>query len=249
MLALEALKKSENAKQKPLTHPFQSGKVAPHTEIQITQMRTKTLLLTAALGGAMTTAAMAQAVYSQNIVGYVNVTVPANSFALIANQLDSGNNTLGSLIPTAPDGTQFYKFTGSGWLSYAYDELENGWLPDGNVTLAPGEGGFLRNNDASPITVTFVGEVMQGTLAVTLPAGYAVRSSVIPVAGNAVELEIPALDGDQIFKYTPGAGYTSYAFDELENGWLPSNPNFAVGEAFFIRKGASAQWVRQFSIN
>jgi hypothetical protein len=212
-------------------------------------MRTKTLLLTAALGGAMTTAAMAQAVYSQNVVGYVNVTIPANSFALIANPLDSGNNTLGSLIPVAPDGTQFFKYGAGGYVTYTYDDLDEAWLPNGDVTLNPGEGGFIRNGTGTPLTVTFVGEVLQGVLSVDLPAGFAVRSSMVPQAGNVNEMGVPAQDGDQIFKYVPGTGYTTYTFDDLDEDWLPSTPSFGVGEAFFIRKSSGASWVRTFSVN
>lgn len=198
----------------------------------------------------MTTAAMAQAVYSQNVVGYVNVTVPANSFALIANQLDSGDNTLQSLIPTAPAGTQFFKFSGSGWTGYTYDDLDEAWLPAETVTLNPGEGGFVKNNTASDITVTFVGEVLQGTITVDLPAGFAVRSNPIPQAGGASEIGIPAEAGDQIFQYASGAGYTGYTFDDLDNAWLPApGPNFEVGESFFIRKNSAASWTREFSVN
>ena len=192
---------------------------------------------------------MAQNVYSLNVVGYYNVTVPANSFALIANQMQTTNNTLGSLIPTAPDGTQFFKYTtGSGWAAFTYDELEPGWLPNGNVTMNPGEGGFIKNNSASPITVTFVGEVKQGSLTTSVPAGYAVVSPQVPQQGNLTAHAFPAADGDQVFKYTPGSGYAAFTYDELEPGWLPSDPTINVGESFFSRKGAPATWTRNFTV-
>jgi hypothetical protein len=211
-------------------------------------MRTKALIVAAALAAGLASS-MAQNVYSLNVVGYINVTVPANSFALVANQLNTTNNTLAALIPTAPDGTQFFKYTtGSGWASSTFDELEPGWLPDGNATMNPGEGGFLKNNTASPITITFVGEVSQGALSNPVPAGYAVRSSIVPQGGTLTELGFPGVDGDQVFKYTPGAGYSSATFDELEPGWLPAEPTIAVGESFFSRKGAATDWVRNFTV-
>lgn len=192
---------------------------------------------------------MAQNVYSLNVVGYYNVTVPASSFALIANQLDTTNNTLKSLIPTAPDGTQFFKYTtGSGWATFTYDELEPGWLPNGDASLAPGEGGFIKNNTTAPLTVTFVGEVKQGALTTAVPAGYAVRSSQVPQAGNLTALGFPGADGDQVFKYTAGTGYSTSTYDELEPGWLPSEPSIGVGESFFSRKGAATDWVRNFTV-
>jgi hypothetical protein len=211
-------------------------------------MRTKALIVAAFLAAGLASS-MAQNVYSLNVVGYYNVTVPANSFAMIANQLDTANNTLGALIPTAPDGTQFFKYTtGSGWATFTYDELEPGWLPNGNATLNPAEGGFLKNNTAAALTVTFVGEVKQGALSTDMPAGYAVRSSQVPQAGTLTVLGFPGADGDQVFKYTPGSGYATATYDELEPGWLPAEPTIGVGEAFFSRKGAATTWVRNFTV-
>ena len=57
---------------------------------------------------------MAQSnVYSLNVVGYYNVPVAANSLVMIANQLNTTNNTLGSLIASPPPSSLFYKFTGA----------------------------------------------------------------------------------------------------------------------------------------
>ncbi|MGA4643817.1 hypothetical protein [Limisphaera sp. 4302-co] len=209
-------------------------------------MRTKALLAAAAFAAGLA-ASMAQNVYSLNVVGYYNITIPPNSFALIANQLNTTNNTLGSLIPSAPDGTQFFKFSGTGWDTYTYDELEGGWLPNGNVSLNPGEGGFVRNNTANALTITFVGEVLQGSLTNPVPAGFSVRSSMVPQAGTLTQLAFPAADGDQVFVYR-GGSYVGATYDELEQGWLPAEPNLGVGEAFFSRKSAPATWVRNFTV-
>src|SRR5581483_447895 len=99
-------------------------------------MRTKTILLSALLGLASGAAAMAQTtnVYSVNAVGYINVTCPPG-FTMIANQLMTTNTTLAGLIPTAPDGTGFYKFVGNNFQVYTFDIFAgpNGaWTPDGN---------------------------------------------------------------------------------------------------------------------
>mgnify|MGYP006969320779 CR=1 FL=1 len=192
---------------------------------------------------------MAQNVYSLNVVGYYNVTIPPNSFALIANQLNTTNNTIAALLPSVPPGTQFFKYvTGTGWQSYLFDEFELAWTPDGNATLNPGEGGFIKNNTSQPLTITFVGEVLQGSLTNPIPAGFAVRSSMVPQAGTLTALAFPAVPGDQVYKYTPGSGYTSYLFDEFELAWTPSDPSVGVGEAFFSRKGQAVNWVRNFTV-
>lgn len=212
-------------------------------------MRTKTLLLTVALGATGVAASMAQVVYSVNAVGYVNVTI-APGFKMIANPLNAPTNTLGALIPVAPDGCSFYKFTtGVGYSTYVYDELAAGWTPDGNATLAPGEGGFFRNNTSSNLVFTFVGEVMQGTLTNNLPTGFAIRSSQVPQLATVNALGLPAEDGDSLYKFTPGVGYSTFVYDALAGDWTPSVPSIDVGEAFFIKKVAGENWVRTFSAN
>jgi hypothetical protein len=71
-------------------------------------MRTKTLVCAAALAAGLATSALAQSnVYSLNVVGYYNVTVPANTFVLVGNQLNTTNNTLPGIIPAPPPGSQF----------------------------------------------------------------------------------------------------------------------------------------------
>jgi hypothetical protein len=211
-------------------------------------MRTKTLLCLAALAAGAATSMAQSNVYSLNVVGYINVTVPANGFALIANQLNTTNNTIGALIPTASDGAQFFKYN-AGYTAYTYDGLSAAWTPDGNATLNPGEGGFFKNNTASAVTLTFVGEVMQGSLTNTLPKGYAIRSSIVPQAGTLTALGVPGEDGDQVFTYN--AGYTTYTYDGLSAAWTPSEPTIAVGQSFFIKKSTTSVtnvWIRNFTV-
>src|SRR5438067_1768307 len=67
-------------------------------------MRTKTVVLAAALTVAGALGSMAQ-VYSDNVVGYITLTIP-KGFSLIANQLDaSPDNTLPTILPSVPENT------------------------------------------------------------------------------------------------------------------------------------------------
>jgi len=209
-------------------------------------MRTKALLCLAALAAGVT-CVQGQNVYSANVVGYINVAIPANQYVLIANQLNTTNNTIASVLAGVPDGAQFQKYSG-GYTAFTYDELTPGWLPDGNATLNPGEGGFFRSPVAT--TLTFVGEVMQGSLTNTLPAGsYVVRSSMVPQAATPTVLGVPADDGDTLQTYS--AGFTAYTYDELTPGWLPSEPTIGLGQGFFYKKsslGTKTLWVRNFTV-
>lgn len=198
------------------------------------------------VGGAAT--CMGQNVFSANVVGYVNVTVPASGFAMVANQLNTTNNTLANVIPNPPPNTAAYKYGASGYTVYQFDEFDLKWLPDGNATVNPGEGLFIKNPTTSPLTITFVGEVPQGTLTTDVPAGFAIRSSMVPQQGKlGADLGFPGAPNDQVYVYNNGS-YTVYQFDEFDLKWLPDDPTIAVGQAFFSKKGAAASWTRTFTV-
>lgn len=215
-------------------------------------MRTKTLLLTAAVTAAGISGSFAQ-VFSVNAVGYVNVTIPAGRLALISNPLDAGagNNTVAKLFPAGP--LQIFKYTGTGYVISSYDDLD-GAYSNPNTTVEPGEGVFVRNNGTTPVTITFVGEVKQGSLTNPLPNGLSIRSSQVPQTADVKVLGFPGVDGDQIFKFkVDSQNYDSYLFDGLENDWTLNGainvPVINVGEAVFVRKNGAGSWNRTFSVN
>ena len=238
--------------KKRLTVSDASEIVNTHTATVTTTMRTKALVITAALAAAGIASVEAQSnVYSVNVVGYYNVTVPANGgLKLVGVQLSSTNTTLASLIKNVPDGTQFFKWTGSTFGAFLYEDPGGGGEWSGDTALLPGQGGFLKNNSGTPLTVTFVGEVGQGSLTNPVPSGYEVEASLVPQAGGvSTVLGLPAADGDQIFKWN-GTGYITYLYEDPGGGgeWSPSEPAVEVGEAVFSRKSAGVSWVRNFTV-
>jgi hypothetical protein len=217
-------------------------------------MRTKTLLLTAVLSAAGVATSMAQ-VFLVNAVGYVNKTIPkGNKLALISNPLDAGigNNTIANLFKGAPEGTQVYVYDGTGFTTATMDPIDLVFLPDAAAKLEvkPGDGVFVRNTSANDYTVTFVGEVPQGQLDNPLPKGLSIQSSMVPQTGTAKELGLPGDPGDQVFQFDPATqGYYVSTFDPIDLDWLPPLKPLAVGEAFFLRRGAAGTWSRNFSVN
>jgi len=210
-------------------------------------MKTKTLLIAAAALAVGVISSQAQ-VYSQNIVGYVNVSVPTGAYQIISNPLDAPTNTLNYLIPNPPPGSLFYKYTtGSGYTIYTFDEFDLVWLPNGNASLSPGQAGFLKLPTGVTYTNTFVGNALTGSLTNSIPAGYAQVSSKLAIGGSITNLSYPASPGDLVYKYTPGSGYTIYTFDEFDLVWLPSVPSFNVGEGFFSFKTAPANWIQNYN--
>jgi hypothetical protein len=183
-------------------------------------------------------------VYSLNVVGYYNITVPANQLALIANQLNTTNNMLSTLIPNGPANAQVFKYNG-GYSGTHFDDVDLAWEPD--FSLNPGEGCFYTSPAAT--TLTFVGEVLQGNLVNTLPIGQlSMRSSMVPQQADLGTLGVPGEPNDQVYVYQ--GGYTGTHFDDVDLAWEP-DLTINVGDAFFYKKNpvsVSSTWVRNFTV-
>jgi hypothetical protein len=226
-------------------------------------MRTKTLLLTAALGIAGAASSMAQ-VYSVNYVGYVN-TVCNPGFSLIANPLTAADNSVGTLLATVPLGTVIFTFSGGNFHGNELDLFGSGWT-DPSQQLLPGGGFFINNNQspAAPFTITFVGEGGQGTLVNTPGAGFSILSCKVPQAGTVKALGLQAAKGNVIFRFDNAinnfVGYENDLFGD-GNSWTSSapvdavnGPAVGVGEAFFYNNndtdaGNQPTWTRNFNPN
>jgi hypothetical protein len=211
-------------------------------------MRTKTLLLTAALSAAGIATSQAQAVYSVNAVGYVNTTL-VKGYNLISNPLDNkatGGNQIKNLFATLPEGSQIFKFDPA-TAKYDLASVEFGEVTGtiADQELKPGEGVFI--NAAAAGTITFVGEVPAGQLSNTVPKGLSIKSSQVPQAGTATALAFPAGDGDQVFKFDEATQkFTSHIYDF---GAWDTEPTLDVGEALFVNAAAQRTWARNFVIN
>jgi hypothetical protein len=225
-------------------------------------MRTKALLLTAALGIASVATSMAQAVYSVNVVGYVNLTL-APGFNLVANQLTATpNNRLDTVLPAAALESQVLKFGNNTYSSDISDGTS--WLDAGTgdpstTTVSPGEGFFFFNPGAAPVTSTLVGEVRTGNgLTVSLPAGFSLDSSIVPqdislTAANG----FPQVLEMQYLTFNSATQNYNTALINDGTGWLdsltgdPADARPLVGQGFFIfNPGATAlNWTRDFNPN
>jgi len=238
-------------------------------------MRTKTLLVTAALSVAAATS-WAQ-VYSVNAVGYVNLTLPSSADAskgsIVANPLNGTNNELNTVLPLPDtyDGTTIYRFDAA-VQNYA-DAITFiggfGWLsPSGATVVDPGEGFWIYPVGPNPLNVTFVGEVPQGTLVNPLPAAnkLSMRSSIVPQAARLGDetinstgtLQFASEDGDTVYVFDNATQNYKDASTYIDGfGWLgpdgdPGGPLIPVASGFFIQKGPTAaktSWTRTFSVN
>jgi hypothetical protein len=211
-------------------------------------MRTKTLLLTAALCAAGIATSKAQ-VYSVNAVGYVNTTL-VPGFNLVSNPLDNkapNGNTIASLFAGLPEGSAVYKFVNGAYVTASYEFGQFDPPAAANTTVTPGEGVFVKiPAGAGNKVITFVGEVPQGKLDITIPKGFSIISSKVPQAGTATSLGFPATEGDQVYVYDEAA--QKYVTSSYEFGAWDKDPQIDVGDAFFVRTEAAKTWTRTFNI-
>jgi len=208
-------------------------------------------------------------VYASNVVGYVNVTLYPG-FNLIADQLQSTDNSVGSLLNDSTgiyDSFEVFKWTASNYQVDVAGETgalaPNGWDNGGVITLNPGEAAWVTNPRRTNFTITFVGTVPQGTVSNTFTGGgtFTMAASVVPQAGDMVtNLGYTNYNsGDRIYVFDSSSGqYTTYTADfefgsaGYNNQWdPPGDPILTVGQGFWYQTDKSAPattWTRSFSI-
>ena len=228
-------------------------------------MRTKALLLTAALGAAGVATSMAQ-VYSVNAVGYVNLSIafptptPVSPFAIVANPLNGTNNLISTVIPNAPDGTIAYLFRNNQYDIIYYTGPGSWTNPSGpEPTIAPGEAFFLGFDGTvapNPTVLTFVGEVPQGNLTNAVPTGFSMRSSIVPQSGGLTTVlgfypSDPVADVDTLFQFNAASQSYDIFYYVGGGNWSPSEPVVNVATGFFFQNnsGATENWGRTFTVN
>jgi hypothetical protein len=212
------------------------------------KMRTKITVLAAAALAAGVTGASAQ-VYSQNIVGYVNVVCKGNAFTLVANPLDNGTNDANSLFAALPNKSTVQVWNGTGFTSAT--KGASGFTP--NLSLPVGTGFFVKPLGGD-YTNTFVGNVAvaSGASATNnLPAGtFVLAGSTIPVAGALndtgvgtlnLAATLPNKSTVQVWDNTGSGGFVSST--KGASGFTP-NTSIAVGQGFFIKALTATNWVQ-----
>jgi len=213
-------------------------------------MKAKAILAAGLMMAAAAAQSTAQTVFSVNAVGFVNVTCPPG-FSIIANPLEAGTNTVQALLPSSlPPLAAVFKFDNAGGAFQGSIHLGGGNWTVNSMTLVPGEGFFFKNPAGTNITITFVGNVKQGTLATPLPQGFSLVGSQVPQSGLvSTDLGMPAATLDGVFRYNNAeSAYDGYIF--LGGTWTGGGePTINVGEGFFVKKQSAATWTRSFSVN
>jgi len=224
-------------------------------------MKAKTLLIAAATlaVGAITSQAQ---VYSQNIVGYINVQL-TNGFTFVANQLDldgtGTNNTIQSVIgtnfPTTSTKVLAWDIPSQGFKTVTL--FASGWSGGLAGTavknaLQPGGGVFIQS--AVVTNFTIVGQVMPPqTNQTSYASTYQVVSYPWPVSGylttnlNYAPNAPIGTTYDQVLQWNVTAqGFVTHK--KFAGSWSGGSPNIGVAEPFFLIPNQTTTWTNGFNL-
>jgi hypothetical protein len=226
-------------------------------------MKTKTLLIAAAALAAGVMSSQAQ-VYSQNIVGYVNLNL-SEGFNLVSTPLDydgtGTNSSVTNIYSTSlPLNSAIYTYSGSAYTIATYAKNKAGTSTNwtASPSINPGLGYWVSipagSFGGSTSNITVVGTVLQGNLvnpAIKGP-GYTIVGSQVPVAGGiTASLNYQPSLNDAIYEYT-GTGYNIYTYAKNKAGtatnWAPSIPSVNVGQGFWLNSATGAAWTNNFTV-
>jgi len=217
-------------------------------------MRTKTLLIAAAALAATIMTSEAQ-VYSQNVVGYVSITVTNSGYTQINTPVDfdgtgTNNNILSLIGSSLPVHSQVLTWNGNGFNQDSYVIPKGQSVPswsNTNLLLNPGLGYFVFNPSNFPVVLTYVGTVLQGSLTNTVidtTGTFSMLGYMVPISGGIqTTLGYQPSPKDQVLVYSQAlnsgaGGYSQFSFITLKgqstNSWSPSEPQIQVGQGFFI---------------
>jgi hypothetical protein len=214
-------------------------------------MKINTLLIAAATLAVGAVSSQAQ-VYSQNVVGYVNIPL-TNGYNCVVMPVDfdgtGTNNIVTSVIGTnLPNGTSILTWNSTA----ATFNSANTFGPTAKIPAPhwttptaiynPGQGMFI-NCPSNSATLTIAGTVLQGGLTngYITQAGYSLIGNQFPVAGGITSTYgfVP-VNGDSFLSWNSSAGTFNSANTYGPTAkipaphWTAGEPQMVVGQAAFI---------------
>lgn len=177
---------------------------------------------------------------SKNVVGYASIVVPPG-FSMIANPFESAHSSVGDIFKDMPDETSLSKFD-TRLSTLTENKVKNGKWTKPMEKMTIGEGGLFYNPTSDYKTLDFIGEVKLGKFSTPIPAGFSIRSSLVPQPGRLhSDLGFPATEGDVVHLFDRDTQkYVLYPFDTAK--WASSPPVINVGESFWIAKKTAKNW-------
>jgi hypothetical protein len=190
---------------------------------------------------------MAKNVPSDNVIGYASTTLPPG-FSMIANPFTGQGDSVEEIFHGWAEGTTLSRFD-TRLFKMAENAVQHGKWTNPTERLVPGEGAMFFNPSSDYKSTSFVGEVSQGHLSVPIPAGFSIRSSLLPQFGHLQEeLGFPVAEGDVIHIFDRDRQkYVLYPFEDGK--WTSGAPVVSLCESFWVAKKDAANWRRTILIN
>jgi len=217
-------------------------------------MKAKTLLIAAAALAAGIMTSQAQ-VYSQNIVGYINVQLTnSTGYTLVANQLDldgTGTNNsiksvIGSSLP-ANSVVEVWQASKGSFKSSTWNGTT--WSTDSALftnAMNPGSGFFLYV--PTPTNLTLVGNVITGTNTYPIAAGYSIIAPSGPVAGTIGTQLLYNPSANDVVEVWNGTKGSFKANTYNGSAWSGGEPNLIVGTAVFLNAANNTNWTEILNV-
>ena len=208
----------------------------------------KILLASALVLAIAVSAAVAQEVLSQNAVGYIKVSLPANKFVSVAqplNNMGKADNKFGetSIAQELPQGSIVYFWSAENQNWGGGTKGGKGWAPgQSNKVIVAGEGFFIKSPKDGEVTIT--GEVpAEPTTDRVIPGNMAFGA-----IANPYPVDFKFGESDTAKNATQGSIVYFWSVDSQNwgggtkggKGWAPGQSNRVVqaGEGFFLKEAA-----------
>jgi len=229
-------------------------------------MRTKILALSAVVGTLASVSAMAQTnVYSQNAVGYIQVTLYPGYNLITCPLIASPDNTLNTLLNDtngqyvvgsgrfAVGATVYQYINGVGYVagdSAKASSTPGGWQFGGTNTILPGQAIWFVNpgtpGTGSNMFATFVGTVPQGSLTNAIYPGYNLVGSQVPFGGDLINNGIggysTTANPTNGLSAGPSSGDAIYVYDPTFNGSGQGGYSGGQGGSFSVNRQHVGSW-------
>jgi len=221
------------------------------------------MLLTAAMVAAGALSSVAQNVYSVNVVGYINLTLKPGynliSVPLTGNPDNSVNTVLTNTTPTIPDGGNLYTWDPVGQTYAQALNSSGGQWVDGSFNLSsqqvvPGQSFFIQNVGGSPVTLTLVGTVPQGTNHISLHSAYSFVADPAPISGDVTTNGFPVADNSLVYTWDNIGQTYNQALTGSGGQFVDGSFNTVVlappvgGGFIYFNPNATTSWTRTFTV-
>ena len=184
-------------------------------------------------------------VASDNIAGFVAVEL-LPGFTMMGVPLLAPSSKVADLFAGMPEWTEVYKYYPDG-RGFTINTLFDGAWTERDETLLPGEGALVLNQTDDVYYLTLRGDVATGEIHQPLPANWSLQTAMVPLAGQLDSDFACPFEQLDIVARVDSWSATMVLSVYADGGWvLGPAPVVQPGEAFWIWKGAPADWSFRF---